>query len=380
MVIFPKGRASIIGAMRSNAGRLWDLYCRVVDHHGDAGVCWRLAADLAARGERVRLVIDDAAPLAFMAPSGAPGVQVWAWPGPHASTDGGPPGDVVIEAFGCALPEVCVTAMLQRCPPPVWLNLEYLSAEAYVERSHGLPSPQANGLDKWFYYPGFTPRTGGLLREPSIVAARSAFDRDAWLATRLGLRRLPGERVLSLYCYDNPSIPALMRSLAGAPTRALARSTRPEPTLLLLTQGAAQRQVLQAPQGIRLHPLPWLSQADFDNLLWSCDINFVRGEDSAVRALWAGAPFAWQLYPQHDGAHFAKLEALLVQAEASPATAALWRAWNSAPGAPWPDLPPLGAWQQELLAWRGRQLEQGDLTSRLIEFVAGRGGGNGAGR
>ena len=31
---------------------LWDLFCRVIDNHGDLGVCWRLARDLAARGER----------------------------------------------------------------------------------------------------------------------------------------------------------------------------------------------------------------------------------------------------------------------------------------------------------------------------------------
>ena len=65
----------------------WDVYCRVVDNLGDAGVCWRLAAGLAARGQQVRLVIDDAAPLAFMAPQGAPGVQVLGWPGPLDDSD-----------------------------------------------------------------------------------------------------------------------------------------------------------------------------------------------------------------------------------------------------------------------------------------------------
>ena len=121
-------------------GLLWDVYCRVVDNLGDAGVCRRLAADLAARGEQVRLVIDDAAPLTFMAPAGAVGVDVLAWPGPAE------PGDVVIEAFGCDPPPETVAAMARRPTPPLWINLEYLSADADVERSHGLPSPQRNGL------------------------------------------------------------------------------------------------------------------------------------------------------------------------------------------------------------------------------------------
>ena len=129
---------------------LWDIYCRVIDNLGDAGVCWRLAAGRAARGQRVRLVLDDAAPLGFMAPGGAPGVEVLPWPGPAVV------GDVVVEAFGCDPPEATVAAMAARALTSVWLNLEYLSAEPYVERSHGLPSPQRNGLTKWFFYPGFS--------------------------------------------------------------------------------------------------------------------------------------------------------------------------------------------------------------------------------
>jgi uncharacterized repeat protein (TIGR03837 family) len=193
---------------------LWDVYCRVIDNLGDAGVCWRLAAGLAASGQRVRLVIDDAAPLAFMAPAGAPDVEVLPWPGPTEA------GDVVIEAFGCDPPPATVAAMARRAEPPVWINLEYLSAEDYVERSHGLPSPQQNGpgrgLTKWFYYPGFTARTGGQLREPDLAARRAAFDRGAWLQAQ-GIALRPGERVVTLFCYDNPAIPTLLQDLATAP-------------------------------------------------------------------------------------------------------------------------------------------------------------------
>ena len=341
----------------------WDLYCLVIDNFGDAGVCWRLAADLAARGDRVRLVIDDAAPLAFMAPEGAPGVTVFPWPGPQ---DG--PGDVVVEAFGCDPPLKRVEAMAARRPPPVWINLEYLSAESYVERSHGLPSPQACGLTKWFFYPGFTERSGGLLREPALMAERAAFDRHAWLAEQ-GLSLRPGERVVSLFCYDNPQIPALLDALAA------------EPTLLLLTPGFAQQQV-HAPSsegppdgergGLRTHALPWLDQPGFDRLLWTCDLNFVRGEDSLVRALWAGAPCVWQIYPQDDGAHAIKLQAMLDGMQAAPAVVALWRAWNGLSdgvGLRLPALTALTAWAQATQAYRQRLLGQNDLCTQLRAFV-----------
>jgi uncharacterized repeat protein (TIGR03837 family) len=334
-------------------GLLWDLYCRVIDNHGDAGVCWRLAADLGARGDRVRLIIDDPAPLAWMAPGGAAGVEVLPWPGPAT------PGDVVVEAFGCDPPPATVTAMAARVPPPVWINLEYLSAEAYVERSHGLPSPQPCGLTKWFHFPGFTPRTGGLLREPGLLHERERFDRTRWLAG-LGLEAAPRERLVSLFCYDNAALPALLAELARAPT------------LLLLTQGAAQQQVRAAPAGVRLGALPWLRQRDFDRLLWACELNFVRGEDSLVRAIWAGAPFVWQAYRQQDGAQFAKIEAMLEAMDAPPAVAALWRAWNAVPAGRWPGLPPAEPWRRAVRDWRERLCEQVDLATQLSACALGK--------
>ncbi len=335
----------------------WDVYCRVIDNFGDAGVCWRLAADLAARGDRVRLVIDDAAPLAFMAPEGAPGVTVFPWPGPQDA-----PGDVVVEAFGCDPPPDRVAAMAASPQPPVWINLEYLSAESYVERSHGLPSPQACGLTKWFFYPGFNDRTGGLLREAALMAERDAFDRHAWLAQQ-GLQLRPGERVVSLFCYDNPQMPALLDALAAAPT------------LLLLTPGFAQQQVhALLPPGsergaLRTHALPWLSQPGYDRLLWASDLNFVRGEDSLVRALWAGAPLVWQIYPQDDGAHAVKLQAMLDSMGAAPQVAALWRVWNGLSDGVALGLPVLAPWLQAAQACRQRLLGQSDLCTQLRAFV-----------
>ena len=45
--------------------------------------------------------------------------------------------------------------------PPAWINLEYLSAEPWVESAHTLPSPQPRlPLTRHFYFPGFTEATG----------------------------------------------------------------------------------------------------------------------------------------------------------------------------------------------------------------------------
>jgi uncharacterized repeat protein (TIGR03837 family) len=339
----------------------WDIFCRVIDNFGDIGVCWRLAAQLAqpaqpaslATHDRVRLIADDATALAWMAPQGAPGVEVLPWPGPQDAAD------VVIEAFGCDPPERYVQAMRQRpgAPPPLWINLEYLSAETYVERSHGLLSPRADGLRKWFFYPGFSEHTGGLLREPGLPEQRARFDRDAWLAAR-GLQRQPEERVVSLFGYENPAIADLLASLAG------------RPTLLLLAQGPAQRQVTRTPAGVRAAPLPWLTQVEFDHLLWACDLNAVRGEDSLVRALWAGAPFLWQAYPQADGAHAAKVQALITQLALPADAAAAMRAWNGLQR--WSGLPEAARWRHAVEAARAALLAQDDLATQLRRFVMAR--------
>ena len=349
----------------------WDIFCRVIDHHGDLGLCWRLSADLAARGETVRLWVDDPLALVWMAPHGARGVTVIRWVDPLPDVE---PGDVVVEAFGCDPPPAFVARMPSRAPAPVWINLEYLSAETYVERSHGLASPQARGagagLAKWFFYPGFTGATGGLLREAHALAARDSGTAH-WLAAQ-GVTLREGERRISLFAY------------ADAPLAPLFDLLDTEPTLVLLAAGAAQVPALalfddQQRRGshLRAQVLPWFDHAGYDCLLRACDLNFARGEDSIVRAMWAGVPFVWQIYAQADGVHVAKLDALLerMTAGSAPALATalrqLWRAWNGL--GPWPTaLPDAPGWQALCSVWHDQLANQSDLTSQLIGFAAAR--------
>jgi uncharacterized repeat protein (TIGR03837 family) len=346
----------------------WDIFCRVIDNHGDLGVCWRLSADLASRGHRVRLWVDAPAALAWMAPGGTPGVDIVHWTDDVPSAS---PGEVVIEAFGCDPPPDFVRRMATQKQPPLWINLEYLSAEPYVARSHGLRSPQLGGpgagLTKWFFYPGFTPETGGLLRGPDIARQQRHFRPGQWLAD-LGFAGRPDQRLVSLFCYPNAALPAFLDALSG------------QPTTVLVTPGFAAEQVGSAlGPGLRRGALtavmlPPLSQPDYDRLLWSCDLNVVRGEDSFVRAQLAGRPFAWQIYPQDDGVHAVKLNAFqdLFLAGAQPDLAAKLRhfsaVWNGLSDGPMP-LPAWPPWQNLCTDWQARLLAQTDLTTRLLGFV-----------
>ena len=378
--------AAVINASISPAppALLWDIFCQVIDNHGDLGVCWRLSRQLATRGQRVRLWVDDASALSWMAPGGCPGVEVRPWT-PVLDVQGLVPGDVLVEAFGCEIAPEFIASYARHVSVSgqkyAWINLEYLSAEAFVARNHGLTSPVMSGpgagLNKYFFYPGFTPGTGGLLREEDLTERQARFNRDAWLSS-LGLPSHAGERLISLFCYEPLALPDLLTQLALDDT----------PTRLLVTAGRANAAVQSSMAQLdRQHPawnqrqqfsiayLPYLTQDDFDHLLWACDLNFVRGEDSLVRALWAGKPCVWDIYPQSDDAHHDKLEAFLslLPASASPSLRQFHLRWNGVTEAPLGALD-LALWLEAAQALRQRLWEQDDLVSQLLGFVVGRRG------
>lgn len=351
----------------------WDIFCHVIDNWGDLGVCWRLATNLAALGQRVRLWADQCDPLDWMAPGARAGgfehIEVRHWPRTDASALPPvlPPGDVLVEAFGCEIDPAWVAALQPESaagtPRRVWLNLEYLSAEPWVERSHCLPSPVMSGplagRTKWFFFPGFTPATGGLLHEPDLAQRQQDFDRAGW-RRQLGLSEGTEQPVLTLFCYEPPRLGELLRQPGLRHAHWLVAPGRP---------AAALDQAWDGTVPARRHALPHVPQAEFDHLLWASDLNLVRGEDSLVRALWAGQAFVWNIYPQHDDAHHLKLEAFLDWLQAPASLSAFHRVWNGLDAGPLPE-PDLPAWRACAQAARARLLAQDDLGSQLLRFVA----------
>lgn len=335
----------------------WDIFCRVIDNFGDAGVSWRLARELAhEHGLAVTLWLDDLQPLTRMAPTCDPrqdvqrvaGVTLRRWlpQGQAFPLPAGGVAEVVIEGFGCGLPEAYVTAMARCSVPPQWFVLEYLSAEAWVDGVHGRASPHPQlGLPRRFWFPGFTAATGGLLRERGLLAARDRFAGDD--AARRGLWAALGvpppradELRLSLFCYPNPALPALLDAWAGAdrPVACLVPAGVADATLA--AWDPRRPGIGARASALTLHRIPFIAQDDYDRLLWSCDLNFVRGEDSFVRAQWAGRPFVWHLYPQAGAAHLSKLAAFTdrfcagMAGEPAAAIRGFYAAWNGAPNAP----------------------------------------------
>ena len=360
-----------MGAMQLH----WDIFCRVIDNHGDIGVCWRLARQLASEHKKsVRLWLDDLDSLKPMSPAIdlrldrqiCEGVEIRRWT-ENIAVD--KPAEVVIEAFACDLSANYLQAMAGMVRKPCWINLEYLSAESWAEGCHGLASPHPSlPLVKYFYFPGFTASSGGLLREKNLLARRDA-----------EVTSLKRSQVLdiSLFCYDNAAVGELLAEL-GKSTSAIRLHVAPGKPLGAVARhlmGSGPWQIGQ----LQVLPFDFLPQDDFDRLLWRCDINFVRGEDSFVRAQWAGKPFVWQIYPQAEQAHLNKLEAFLARYTEGMSNATrtaavnVFRAWNSAG-----DL--RSAWEDFMVAraeiaghnlrWSEQLAEDIDLSTALVKFCA----------
>jgi len=364
----------------------WDIFCRIVDNFGDIGVTWRLARQLAAEhGKSLRLWIDDLPTAGKLIPGLDPQaysqqidhVEICRW---H-DADAAVPADVVIEVFACDLPAIYLEKMA--ASQPVWIILEYLSAESWVMDFHAKPSRHAVlPLTKYFFFPGFTPETGGLLRERNLIAQRDQFLGSQTAETRLCEKfSTPDNDALkiSLFCYPHAPINELLQAFAGSPQPILCLV--PESSVWAtvgdyLNKGLEHGIAMQR-GNLTLLPLPFLMQDEYDHLLWLCDINFVRGEDSWVRAIWAGKPFVWQPYRQQEGTHLEKLAAFLdlygasSNLTASSAMRRIHENWSSDafPATVWHEyLSHLPALEQHAAAFSIKLAAQSDLASKLVIF------------
>ncbi len=375
------------------------LFCKVVDNFGDIGICWRLARQLRhEHGIEVTLWVDDLATFRRICPQIDPaaatqqaaGVTVRHWDGQDGEFTPADVADTVIEFFAVDIPPAYIAAMAQCTPRPVWLNLEGMSAEEWVEGCHTLPSTHPRlPLVKHFFFPGFTAKTGGLLREAALDARRRDFQADAAARAAFlnGIGVSADEQaatLVSLFCYPHAPVSSLFAAWEQGAA----------PVTCLVPQGVAPdaiRAFLQAeplPGAVRtrgsltVRVVPFLPQPEYDKLLWACDLNLVRGEDSIVRAQWAGKPFVWHIYPQDENLHHVKLRAFLQRfSPALDAANAFNLRWNDAldkaPGQL--DVAWVQSWQayrdamphsaERTEQWQSEMAGFGDLASNLLRFA-----------
>jgi uncharacterized repeat protein (TIGR03837 family) len=353
----------------------WDIFCQIVDNYGDAGICWRLARSLSSiHSQEVRIFCDDLPTLNLLAsgvdPTIMKRVELLPWEASYSNARHPVQApDVVIEAFGCDLPERYLAGLFIAAIKPIIINLEYLSAEPWIMDFHGKPSPQSHGIPKYFFFPGFQDEVGGLLLDPiplpgELTAQKIPRDlQEVWLKLR------PKAKRISIFCYPGAPLQKWLDDLG----------TLDEEFDILLTHGHSEMLALSTrkqtplPKNLQILSIPFVSQDEYDWLLSQCDFNIVRGEDSFVRAQLAGKPFIWHIYPQEDRADEVKLAAFLdlyLESANQELRLAIIAAMTWAMPSTW--LGSIDKWSGHSLAWRSHLLEKqqdGGLSARLLRFV-----------
>ncbi len=275
---------------------LIDIYCRVIDNYGDAGVCLRLARLLKQAGVQVHLFCDDLRVLRTIAlPDDDDGRLLTFLPF-EAEVDY--QADAVVEAFLCHLPPQRAAAVA--ADGTLVICLDYLSAESWVEDFHGLRSP-GQFANCYYFYPGFTARTGGLMLDPQLRQ----------LASLPHPYAADGVRRATLFSYHNKALAGLVELLqrSALPTEITVFAGLPLDNVNELYDFALQPGDSRQLGAVTFQAAAMTSQQGYDQLLCRSDLNLVRGEDSIVRAACCGRPFLWQIYPQDEDAHLVKLQA-----------------------------------------------------------------------
>lgn len=297
----------------------WIIFCRVVDYFGDAGFCWRLAGALARCGVGTVILVMDRLDVleAIRGTERFDNVTVLPWnviedEWARAGVPAEHQADVVIEAFACSPPQ-CYLASLG-CGAR-WFTLDYLATEPWADSVHGCASPAPRitstvGRKRRWCVPGFSRATGGLLHGSwRHISARK---RQDWRTELAGYPISDDIFLVLAFGYPDASWSELRSLLTGR-----------------LPEGFRDW-LLWQPSGIDF------SQSQFDEILQACDLNFVRGEDSFIRAHWASAgrwrvPFIWQPYRQEGQGHSHKLAGWMQQVLVDPKLSVLidfhW-GWN----------------------------------------------------
>ena len=286
------------------------LICKVIDFFGDIGVAWRIAKQLKVDFNiEVHLLIDDLLTAQRLIPSidisfqkqTIDGIFIYRCDFSEDSTSLPPPPNFVFNLFNIDLPHIYKTLIKRN--KSKYIAIEYLSAEPWVDNFHLKPSiDPKSGLIKTFFYPGFTNQTGGLIREKGLFLRRTNFDKSKRKKVIQSLGGNPNLYSISLFYYPIQKIEVFLDAIDHL--KKTIQFFIPQYLFDLLRLESTY-------QSINIIPYPFLNHDDFDDLLWSCDLNFVRGEDSWIRAIWAGKPFIWQPYIQENNIHLIKLKAFL---------------------------------------------------------------------
>ncbi|TDT68027.1 putative repeat protein (TIGR03837 family) [Hypnocyclicus thermotrophus] len=281
------------------------IFCNVIDNYGDIGFVFRLARQLHKRNDKLEIKVflnnlksfnkinknisinktqQKLGNILYIDINKVDYFEI-------------EKSEIVIEAFGCDIDE---SYFENNNKTKLIINLEYLNIEEWTKDYHLMPSYSGyNNIKKYFFMPGIEEGTGGIISdfEIPIYSKKYFFNNELKLDINIE------NKIITIFTYEF-NFDNLMKYL---------KKQKQNYTLLLFGEKTQKyfRGLDKKIDNIDLIFMNYLSQEDFDKVLYFSDYNLVRGEESFVRAILAGKPFLWHAYCQEELEHLNKISGFL---------------------------------------------------------------------
>ena len=278
-----------------------DIFCQVIDNYGDVGVAYRLAREFKRvyPNKKLRFVINQIEELNLIRKS--ENIEVILYKDISKIENS---ADLIIESFGCEIPKEYMDKALKNVK--LIINLEYFSAEKWVDDFHLQESFLGGNLKKYFFIPGLSEKSGGILLDNEFLERKKKVEANKEYYLEKFEIKEKYDLIGSIFSYEK-NFDSLIEELKKLDKKII---------LLILSEKTQKNFIKYFDNGnnydkIKFVKLPFFTYDKYEELLALCDFNLVRGEDSFVRALLLGKPFLWHIYPQDENTHIKKLESFL---------------------------------------------------------------------
>ena len=278
-----------------------DIFCQVIDNYGDVGVAYRLAREFKRvyPNKKLRFVINQIEELNLIRKS--EDIEIILYKDISKIENS---ADLIIESFGCEIPKEYMDKALKKSK--LIINLEYFSAEKWVDDFHLQESFLGGNLKKYFFIPGLSEKSGGILLDNEFLERKKKVEANKEYYLEKFEIKEKYDLIGSVFSYEK-NFDSLIEELKKLDKKVI---------LLILSEKTQKNFIKYFDNNnnydkIKFVKLPFFTYDKYEELLALCDFNLVRGEDSFVRALLLGKPFLWHIYPQDENTHIKKLESFL---------------------------------------------------------------------
>ncbi len=302
-----------------------DIFCEIIDNYGDIGVVYRTAKELQKifpnskvrvflnRLEEFKKINSQVVDLPFQI---IDNIDYITFDYVKENFVELSTSQVIIEAFGCKIPDEYMEIAYENSE--LLINLEYLSAEDWIEDFHLQSSPLGRGkLKKVFFMPGFTEKSGGIIADSNYLKRieKVLKNRDFYTKKYLGDIEDRDKKIVgTLFSYEKNFI-TLFEDLKKLDRDVviLAMGEKTQESLRKIFQKNSEEDFRNSLKygKIEIKFMNFLNQEEYEELINIVDFNFVRGEDSFIRAVLTGKPYMWHIYCQKEYAHMDKIEGFL---------------------------------------------------------------------